>query len=90
MSWLQDHITAEKVEKIKLLEIIAKDLNISVAQMSIAWLLRRKEVSSVITGATSIKQLEENLGAMDAVAKLDDTVLSKIESILDNDPLEND
>jgi voltage-dependent potassium channel beta subunit len=90
MSWLQEHITAEKVEKVKLLEIIANDLDISVTQMAIAWLLRRKEISSVITGATSLEQLEENLGAQEAAAKLDDAILTKIESILDNDPVENE
>jgi len=90
MSWLQEHITAEKIEEVKLLEIIAKDLGISVTQMSIAWLLRRKDISSVITGATSLEQLEENLGAQEAAAKLDDAILSKIESILDNDPVENE
>jgi len=90
MSWLQEHITAEKIEKVKLLEIIAKELDITVAQLAIAWLLRRKDVSSVITGATSIKQLDENLAAKDAAVKLDDDLLSRIESILDNDPSEND
>ena len=88
MAWLQEHITAEKIEKVKLLEIVASDLGMSVSQMAIAWLLRRKEVSSVITGATSIAQLEENLGAMEKAKKLDDEALSKIEAILDNDPVE--
>jgi len=90
MSWLQGQFTAEKIERVKLLEILAKELNISVTQMAIAWLLRRKEVSSVITGATSLKQLEENLAAQDAAAKLSDEVLSKIEAILDNDPVEGE
>jgi len=90
MAWIQDHITAEKTEKVKLLGIIAKDLKISMAQLAIAWLLRRKDVSSVITGATSIEQLEENIAAKDIVAKLTDDVLSKIETILDNDPIETE
>jgi voltage-dependent potassium channel beta subunit len=90
MSWLQGQFTAEKIEKVKLLEMLAKELNISVTQMAIAWLLRRKEVSSVITGATSLEQLEENLAAQDAASKLSDDVLSKIEAILDNDPVEGE
>jgi len=90
MAWIQDHITAEKTEKVKLLGIIAKDLKISMAQLAIAWLLRRKDVSSVITGATRIEQLEENIASKDAVAKLTDDVLSKIETILDNDPIETE
>ena len=68
------------------LESVAKDLGLTTAQLAIAWLLRRKEVSSVITGATKLKQLEENLGAADAVDKLDDVVLEQIEQVLDNMP----
>jgi aryl-alcohol dehydrogenase-like predicted oxidoreductase len=90
MAWLQEHITAEKIEKVKLLEIIAKELDVTTAQLAIAWLLRRKEVSSVITGATSLKQLEENIAAQEIVKKLDDELLSRIETILDNDPTENE
>lgn len=86
MAWIQDNITEDKIEKVKQLEKIAKQLDLTNAQLAIAWLLRRKEVSSVITGATKLNQLEENLAAADAVDKLDDSVLEEIEKILDNMP----
>jgi aryl-alcohol dehydrogenase-like predicted oxidoreductase len=38
-------------------------LGLTTAQLAIAWILRRKEVSSVITGATSLEQLDENIAA---------------------------
>jgi aryl-alcohol dehydrogenase-like predicted oxidoreductase len=66
--------------------VVAKELGISTAQLAIAWLLRRKEVSSVITGATNISQLEENIAAAEAVDKLTNEVLERIEEILDNEP----
>ena len=87
MAWLQDHITEDKIEKVRQLEVVAKDLGLTTAQLALAWLLRRKEVSSVITGATKLSQLEDNLAAREAVENLTDDVLEKIEEILDNDPL---
>ena len=86
MPFVRDLITEENIAKVRLLAEIAKDLNISLAQLAIAWLLRRKEVSSVITGATKIEQLEDNLGAAEAAQKLDDEILERIETILDNYP----
>lgn len=86
MAWIQDNITEDKIEKVKMLTALAGDLGISMPQLAIAWLLRRKEVSSVITGATKLTQLEDNLAAADAVDKLDDDMLETIESILDNMP----
>ena len=52
----------------------------------IAWLLRRKEVSSVITGATRLEQLDENLGASEAEDLLTDDILERIKQILQNIP----
>ncbi|MFN2146041.1 MAG: aldo/keto reductase [Anaerolineales bacterium] len=86
MSWIQEHITQERINKVKLLQSIAGDLGITTAQLAIAWLLRRKEVSSVITGATKLTQLNENLAAREAVEKLTEDVLESIEAILQNDP----
>ncbi|MDH3942888.1 MAG: aldo/keto reductase [Anaerolineae bacterium] len=86
MAWIKDEITEEKIDKVRRLEELAKELGLSVAQLAIVWLLRRKEVSSVITGATVKKQLDENVAARDALDKLGDEVLDRIETILDNHP----
>jgi len=86
MGYIRDRITDDKIAKVRQLTDIAKDLGISVAQLAIAWTLRRKEVSSVITGATSLKQLEENLAAEEAIQFLDDDLLERIEAILKNHP----
>ncbi|MQC26605.1 MAG: aldo/keto reductase [Chloroflexi bacterium] len=86
MGFIKDRITEDKLAKVRRLAEIAGDLGISTAQLAIAWVLRRKEVSSVITGATKLSQLEENLTAADAVDKLDASVLDAVETILDNQP----
>ena len=86
MDYIRDRITDEKIEKVKALSLIAADMGITVSQLAIAWLLRRKEVSTVISGATKLAQLEENLASAEAEEKLDDDILETIEAILDNHP----
>jgi voltage-dependent potassium channel beta subunit len=90
MGWVRDRITPERVNMVRELTQVAKELHISTAQLAIAWLLRRKEVSSVITGATNLKQLQENLDSAEAVEHLNDDILEKIEQILGNYPDEDE
>jgi voltage-dependent potassium channel beta subunit len=89
MAWIRDRITPERVAIVRELEKLATDMGITTAQLAIAWLLRRKEVSSVITGATNLKQLQDNLDAAEAEDKLNDDILDKIEAILGNYPDED-
>ncbi len=86
MAWMRDYITPERIAKVRALTEVANELGISTAQLAIAWLLRVPEVSAVITGATKMYQLEENIAAAEAVDKLTDEVLERIEQILDNTP----
>jgi voltage-dependent potassium channel beta subunit len=89
MAWIRDRITPERINIVRTLSAVAADLHISTAQLAIAWLLRRKDVSSVITGATNPGQLQDNLDSAEAVEKLNDDVLEKIEQILGNYPDED-
>jgi voltage-dependent potassium channel beta subunit len=82
MSWIRNRITEEKIQKVKSLTALANELDITTAQLAIAWLLRRKEVSAVITGATRLEQLDENLLAAEAQQKLTEEVLERIEIII--------
>jgi voltage-dependent potassium channel beta subunit len=61
MGWVRDEITPERVLIIRRLSELAEELDLTPAQLAIAWVLRRKEVSSVITGATRLEQLDDNL-----------------------------
>jgi len=81
MAWLHDRITPEAVAKVRQLTEVARGLGATTAQLAIAWLLRRKEVSSVITGATSPEQLDENLAAVAFEEALTTDVLDSIEDI---------
>lgn len=82
LSWLRDRISKDKISKVRALTSIANQLEITTAQLAIAWLLRRKEVSSVITGATRLEQLDENLMAAEAQKLLTEDILDQIEAIL--------
>jgi len=89
MAWIRDRITPERVAIVRQLSQVADNLHVSMAQLALAWLLRRKEVSSIITGATNIRQLQDNLDSAEAVEKLSDDVLEQIEQILGNYPDED-
>ncbi|NUM47636.1 MAG: aldo/keto reductase [Anaerolineales bacterium] len=86
MAWLRDQLTPERVEKVHRLTALAGEVDLTTAQLAIAWLLRRKDVCTVITGATSVEQLEENLEAGEAHEQLSEDILERIEEILGNLP----
>ena len=88
MAWVKERITEEQISKVRELGVIAADLGLTTAQLAIAWILRRKEISSVITGASRIDQLEENIHAGEVVDKLTDDIQERIEKVLDNHPQE--
>merc|ERR1719253_938461 len=58
---------------------VAKEAGMSPTELALAWCYHREHVTSTIIGATSISQLEENIGAYDV--KLDDDTLEKIGSV---------
>lgn len=86
MGWIRDQITPEKIILVRQLTALARELELTTAQLAIAWILRRKEVASVITGATRAEQLDENLMAAEAEEKMTDDLLDRIEQIVGNLP----
>ena len=82
MSFLHDQLTDQrKNEAVAKLEPIARDLGATTAQLAIAWVARNPRVSTVITGASSVKQLQDNLKAAEIVPKLTTDVLARIDEI---------
>ena len=76
-----EHITEEKIKIIVALNDIAQSRNQSLAQMALAWLLKDNRITSVLIGASSVGQLQNNI---DALGNVDFTQaeLDKIEGIL--------
>ena len=60
---------------------LAKQRGQSLAQMALAWVLRDKRVTTVLIGASKVKQLEQNVAALDNLSFADEE-LKQIETIL--------
>lgn len=87
MEWLKERsLTEDRLERVRGLQKIAQDMGASVAKLALAWCLKNPNVSTVILGASKLHHLEENLSALDLVSRLDDSVMEKIEDILENKP----
>lgn len=84
--WLQRGITPERIEKVRRLAEIARDLGCTTAQLALAWCLKNPNVSTVITGASRPEQVTENMKAIEVAPKLTDEVLERIEEVLGNKP----
>ena len=76
-------ITQDIVSVVRELNKVAKDRNQTLAQMALVWALRNEAVTSLIVGTRSIKQLEENLQAINNLSFNNDE-LKRIDSILDS------
>lgn len=75
-----------RIEKVNQLTPLADEIGCTIAQLALAWCLKNPNVSTVITGASKIDQVEENIQSIEYVDKLTDDVMDKIENILDNKP----
>lgn len=80
--WVQD----AKIEKVKKLAVLAQEMNVSLAELAIAWTIKNPNVTTAILGATKKIQLEENMKALNVLPLLTSEIIEKIESILQNKP----
>lgn len=74
------YLSEEKLAQIRSLNEIALERGQSLAQMALAWVLRKPEVTSVLIGASSTKQLEDNVAALNNTAFTDEQ-LARIDGI---------
>ncbi len=82
LDWLQDQLTdAESLAKVTALQPLAEQMGASLAQFSLAWCLQNPHVSSVITGASRIEQVHENMQAIEFVDSFTPDVMSEIDRI---------
>jgi len=82
MAFLRDGLTdAAKNAAVAQLEPVAAELGGSVAQLAIAWAASNPRVSSVITGASRLAQLHDNLGALALIEKMTPEVKARIEAV---------
>jgi voltage-dependent potassium channel beta subunit len=82
MAFLREGLThPAKNAAVAQLKPVADELGCSTAQLAIAWAAKNPRVSTVITGASRVEQLQANLGALDVVAKLTPEVLARIDAV---------
>lgn len=85
--WLKPDLTdPDRINKVKELAPIAADLGVNMAQLALAWCLKNPHVSTVITGASRVEQVHENMGALEVVEKLTPEVMTRIDDVLGNKP----
>jgi len=85
--WLAERIVdPAKIAKVRRLVPIAADLGCTLAQLALAWCVRNPNVSTVITGATRVAQVSENMGTLEVLPKLSPDVLARIDEALEDRP----
>ncbi len=88
MNWLKEKsITVERLEKARRLNKLAHEIGLSLPVMSIAWCLKNPNVSTVILGASKPEQLEETLKSHEALPRLTQKVMDRIDQVLKNKPV---
>lgn len=76
------YLTKERLNQIQKLNEVAKNRSQSLAQMALAWVLRKDEVTSVLIGASSKEQLDDNIRSLDNLS-FEVSELMQIDEILD-------
>jgi voltage-dependent potassium channel beta subunit len=80
--WMHDNVTdQEKLAKVQALEPLAQELDCTLSQLAIAWCLKNPYVSTVITGASRVEQVHENLRASQVASKLTPEIMERIDAI---------
>ena len=70
-----------RIERVRSLKAIADDLGCPLAQLAIAWCAANPNVSTVITGASRVEQVRENLRSLDVLERLDAEVMRRIDEV---------
>ena len=88
--WLREIFESEdgqqRIAKTRKLSKIADELGTNMARLAIAWCLKNPHVSTVITGASRVEQVHDNMKALDVAKLLTEDVMEAIEEVLDNKP----
>lgn len=80
LEWVRKGITEQKIDQVKQLGAIAKELDITIGQLALAWILRQPNVASALVGASRPEQVVENAKASGVA--LSDDAIAQIETIL--------
>ena len=80
--WLRErHFTEDKHAQVRELQKVALGLDCTLAQLALAWCVKNPNVSTVITGASTPQQAQENFHALTVVPKLTEAIMAEISKI---------
>lgn len=89
--WLANRLTdQDKLAKVAALEPIAKELGATMSQLAIAWCLKNPFVSTVITGASRVEQMHENMKAGEIAEKITPEIMESIDVVFGKKKDEDD
>lgn len=83
---VHEDLWKRQLEQVAALKPFAEELGVSTAQLSLAWILKNPNISSMITGASRPEQVRDNIRALALVDRLTDDVMEKIENAVGNLP----
>ncbi len=78
---MEDYFTQPVLDAVARVEPLAREAGCSMAQLALAWCLRRSEISSVIIGATRVEQVDDNVAAADLT--IDPAIFARMDAILE-------
>lgn len=85
LGWLREEaLSADKTNKVQKFIHLAKEHAFDPAQLALAWCLKNKNVSTVITGASQLAQVQNNMKAIDVISKIDSELLMKLNALSEN------
>lgn len=80
--WLKPRMEdRERLAKVAALEPIAKELDCTLSQLAIAWCLKNPFVSTVITGASRVEQVHENMKAGEVAERITPEIMERIDAV---------
>ncbi len=89
--WLKNKLTDEqKLAKVAALAPIAQELGCTLSQLALAWCLKNPFVSTVITGASRVEQVHENMKAADVIDRITPEIMERIDAIFGVNKEEDD
>lgn len=89
--WLRNALTdKQRLAIVDKLGQLAKELDCSLAQFAIAWCAKNPNVSTVITGASRVEQVHENMKALEVLPKLTEDVMKRVDEIMGKSTEEED
>jgi len=81
--WLHDRLTdQDALVRVRELGKLADEIGLPLSRMSLAWCLKNPNVSTVITGASRVEQIRENMKAIDVLDQLTPDVMTRIEDVM--------